>query len=80
VTVEPELGQCTATDDFVAFHRQQDMALKSEEVRQAELETQRLQERLNLRLLGDPTPFEGAASVRVATSPPDDLPTPPSET
>lgn len=70
LTVEPELGSCDACDDFVHFHREQDKLLKAEEVEQAKLETQRLQERINRGLLSDPTPFEGAASVSVSTTVP----------
>ena len=68
LTVEPELGACDACDEFVHFHREQDKLLKIEEVEQAKLETRRLQERINRGLLGDPTPFEGAAAVSVRTT------------
>jgi hypothetical protein len=76
MVVEPELGHCDGCDEFVHFHRAQDMELKLAEVAQARLETQRLQERLNRGLLGDPTPFEGAASVKVQTAAPTDVATP----
>lgn len=76
LVVEPELGRCDGCDEFVRFHRTQDMELKLTEVAQAELETQRLQERLNRGLLGDPTPFEGAASVKIQTTMPTDTATP----
>lgn len=76
LTVEPELGTCDACDEFVHFHREQDKLLKAEEVEQARLETQRLQERINRGLLGDPTPFEGAASVSVRTTAPLEAVTP----
>lgn len=76
LTVEPELGRCNACDDFVRFHREQDMLLKKEEVEQTKLETRRLQERLNRGLLGDPTPFEGAPSLSVSTTAPDDVAAP----
>lgn len=79
MTVEPELGSCDACDDFVHFHREQDKLLKTEEVEQTKLETRRLQERLDRGLLGDPTPFERAASVSVSTSAPEDVATPPSD-
>ncbi|SHM10030.1 hypothetical protein [Roseibium suaedae] len=68
ILVEPELGQCPASDAFVAFHRDQDMALKKEEVAQAALETRRLQERLNARLFADPTPFDGVEKIGLTTS------------
>lgn len=76
MTVEPELGRCDACDEFIHFHREQDKLLKAEEVAQAKLETQRLQERINRGLLGDPTPFEGAAAVSVRTTAPLEADTP----
>ena len=76
LTVEPELGRCDACDEFIHFHREQDKLLKAEEVKQAKLETQRLQERINRSLLGDPTPFEGAAAVSVRTTAPVEAETP----
>lgn len=76
MVVEPELGHCDGCDEFVHFHRAQDMELKLAEVAQAQLETQRLQERLNRSLLDDPTPFEGAATVKIQTAAPTDVATP----
>lgn len=66
VTVEPELGQCDACDEFVHRHRAHDLDLKSEEVARARLETQRITARLNSGLLGDPSPFDGADSLDVS--------------
>lgn len=72
MTAEPEFGSCNACDEFVIFHRKQDKAMKLEEVEQTKLETQRLQERLNNQLLGDPTPFDDATSLSVSTTFPND--------
>jgi hypothetical protein len=75
LTVEPEIGECNACDEYIRFHRARDMELKTEEVEQTRIETRRLQERINMGLLGDPTPYEGAASVSVTTTHADE-PTP----
>ena len=64
--VEPVLGECSGCEDFIREHRKLDIKMKEAEVLQAQLEAERLQKRLNSELLGDPTPYEGAASVSVS--------------
>lgn len=68
VTVEPELGSCDACDEFIRFHRDRDRELKTEEVAQAKIETNRAQTRLDNSVLGDPRPFDRADSISVSTT------------
>lgn len=70
VTVEPELGQCHACDDFIEQHRGLDIELKQQEVRQAVAETARLEARVANGNLDDPTPFESAKNLTVETKEP----------
>lgn len=69
MVVEPALGRCDACEPFIHDHRALDLDFRSAEVdhaaaraRQAELEVDRFQARLDEGILDDPTPLEPAAA------------------
>jgi hypothetical protein len=69
VTIEPRLGDCEACDSFIEAHRTKDLALKDEEVNQAQIETDRRRKRVAASLLDDPVDHDARVTLSVNAPP-----------
>jgi hypothetical protein len=67
VTLESRLGACDGCEEFVAKHRQLDLAVAGEHAKQEALETERYQKRLTHEppVLDDPDPHQDQGAVRL---------------
>jgi hypothetical protein len=67
VTLESRLGACDGCEEFVAKHRELDLAVAGERAKQEALETERYQKRLthDPPVLDDPDPHQDQGAVRL---------------